>query len=61
MGQKMGVENWKEMAMKENNEGKEKKKGFLAEMFEKLDKKMEEKAKENKCCCSSDKDKSCCS
>jgi len=31
----------------------EKQKGFLAKLFEKLDKKMQEKAKEPSCCCSS--------
>lgn len=38
-----------------------KKKGFFGKMIEKLDKKMEEKAKKSSCC-GSDKDKgsSCC-
>ncbi|MDP3042714.1 MAG: hypothetical protein Q8N62_08360 [Candidatus Omnitrophota bacterium] len=44
--------------------GQEKvKRGFFARMIEKLDKKMEEKAREGKCCGGSDKKerKSCCS
>lgn len=42
---------------------KKEKKGFFSRMFEKLDKKIEEKAKESKCCSGSDKSKgkSCCS
>ncbi|MFC1576486.1 hypothetical protein ACFL3J_02310 [Candidatus Omnitrophota bacterium] len=42
---------------------KGKKKGFLARLIEKLDKKMEEKAKAKPCCesKSKDKDKPCCS
>ena len=42
---------------------KEKKKGFLAKLIEKLDKKMAEKANQKSCCCNAktDKDKSCCS
>ncbi len=41
----------------------EKKKGFFARLMEKLDKKMEEKAKAKPCCDSREKDKgkSCCS
>ncbi len=31
----------------------EKPKGFLAKFFEKMDKKMQEKAKQSSCCCSS--------
>ena len=43
-------------------EGKKAKKGFFSGMFEKLDKKMEEKAKSGPCCKSSDKGgNSCCS
>jgi len=40
-----------------------KKKSFFARLFDKLDKKMEEKAKSSPCCCKpSDKgDGSCCS
>jgi hypothetical protein len=36
-------------------------KGFFGRFFEKLDKKLEEKAKQSKCCCcgGNDKDKSC--
>jgi hypothetical protein len=34
------------------------KKGFFKKMFEKLDKKMEDKAN-NSCCCNSDSDDSC--
>ena len=39
-----------------------KSKGFFGRFFESLDKKLEEKAKQSKCCCNSgnDKDKSCC-
>lgn len=38
-------------------------KGFFSRLFDKLDRKMEEKSKSSSCCCkSSDKaDKSCCS
>ena len=40
---------------------KEKKKGFLARLAEKLDRKMEEKAKETPCCGKKPaKGKSCC-
>ncbi len=41
----------------------EKKKGFFGKLIEKLDKKMEEKAKAKPCCDPKDKDKgkSCCS
>jgi len=41
----------------------EKKKGFLARLIEKLDKKMEEKAKTKPCCedKNKDKEKPCCS
>ena len=39
----------------------DKKKGFLAKLIEKLDKKMEEKAKVKPCCNNKDKGKSCCS
>ena len=43
--------------------GKEKKTGFWARLMERLDKKMEEKAKNYKgsCCGSSSKGNSCCS
>ncbi len=34
----------------------QKPKGFLAKLFEKLDKKMQEKAKQPSCCCSSQPD-----
>ena len=49
--------------MENKPEEKKTKKGFFARMFEKLDKKMEEKAKSGSCCCKpSDKgDGSCCS
>ena len=49
--------------MKERSEEKKVKKGFFSRMFDKLDKKMEEKAKEGKCCSGSGdgKGKSCCS
>ncbi|MCX5700625.1 MAG: hypothetical protein NTZ63_03710 [Candidatus Omnitrophica bacterium] len=39
-------------------------KGFFSRIFDKLDKKMEEKAKSSSCCCKSDDKegkKSCCS
>lgn len=53
------------MFMKENdNKAKEnKKRSFFARLFDKLDKKMEEKAKSSPCCCKpSDKGgNSCCS
>lgn len=41
---------------------KEKKKGFFGKLIEKLDKKLEEKSKEQSCCSPSDKKngKSCC-
>lgn len=52
---------------KKDNEKKEEcgcneKKGFFSKMIDKLDKKMEEKAKEAPCCGDSDKDdgSSCC-
>lgn len=38
-------------------------KGFFAKLFDKLDKKMQEKAKSNPCCCKGDDKegkKSCC-
>ena len=40
----------------------EKKKGFFKNLFEKLDKKIEEKSKAQTkgCCCQGDKDKNCC-
>jgi hypothetical protein len=47
--------------MKEKVGEKKEKKGFFSRMLDKLDKKMEVKAKENKCCSGSDKGKSCCS
>ena len=49
--------------MDDKNSNKEtKKKSFLARWFEKLDKKMEEKAKSTGCCCKpKDKNSSCCS
>jgi hypothetical protein len=42
--------------------GEKKKKGFIARILEKLDKKMEEKAAKSSCCCGPDKKKgqSCC-
>jgi len=42
---------------------KEEKKGFLAKLIEKLDKKMEKRAKTKPCCPGKDKDKNkpCCS
>lgn len=51
------------MADNKNNAKETKKKSFFARMFEKLDKKMEEKAKSGSCCCkpSDKKDGSCCS
>ena len=43
--------------------GSEKKKGFLGKLIEKLDKKMEEKAKAKPCCDNKEKNKgkACCS
>jgi len=51
------------MANNESNAKEGKKKSFFARLFDKLDKKMEEKAKSGTCCCKpSDKgDGSCCS
>lgn len=51
------------MANNENNAKEPKKKSFFARLFDKLDKKMKEKAKSNPCCCKpSDKGGgSCCS
>jgi len=48
--------------MSEENSEKPKKKSFIAMLFEKLDKRMEEKAKSKPCCCKpEDKEgKSCC-
>ncbi len=48
--------------MVSNNDVKqEKKKGFIARLIEKLDKKMEEKSKSAGCCSTSkDKGSSCC-
>ena len=44
------------------NEKISKKKSVFSKLIEKLDKKMQEKAKSGKCCCSdSAEDKSCCS
>lgn len=45
------------------NESKTKKKGFLARLIEKLDKKMQEAAKSKTCCSGDDssKENSCCS
>lgn len=51
----------KEVSMEKRNEEKQKNKGFFARMIEKLDKKLESKAKESTCCCRKDKDPSCCS
>ncbi|MDP2830716.1 MAG: hypothetical protein Q8O02_00505 [Candidatus Omnitrophota bacterium] len=49
--------------MKDLTSQKKAKRGFFARMIDKLDKKMEEKARESKCCGGSDKSKgkSCCS
>ena len=51
------------MVNNENNVKEVKKKSFFARLFDKLDKKMEEKSKSGSCCCKpSDKgDSSCCS
>ena len=48
--------------MENNQKEQPKKKGFFKALFEKLDKKMEEKSKNSGCCCSKDKqgDNSCC-
>lgn len=37
------------------------KKGFFARWLDKLDKKIEEKAKSGSCCCNNKEKKSCCS
>ena len=50
--------------MGDKTEEKKLKKGFFANLFDRLDKKLEEKAKSSPCCCKSDKNegnKSCCS
>lgn len=47
--------------MAEKAGDKKEKKGFFSRMIDKLDKKMEEKARESKCCSGSSKGKSCCS
>ena len=50
--------------MENNPEGKRVKKGFFVRWFEKLDKKIEAKAKAGSCCCKNDdqgEKKSCCS
>lgn len=48
--------------MSEEKKDVNKKKGFFAKMVDKLDKKLEEKSKEQSCCNPSDKKngKSCC-
>lgn len=45
---------------KTTQDKKDKKKGFFGRMFEKLDKKMEDKAKKSPCCGGGDKGSSCC-
>lgn len=55
----------KESDMNQENEKKEihgKKKGFIAKLFERLDRKMKEKADETPCCTPKDKKggSSCC-
>ena len=50
--------------MENKSEEKKTKKGFFAKLFDKLDKKMEEKAKSGSCGCKNDgrgENKSCCS
>lgn len=48
--------------MRQEKNKENKKKGFFARFIEKLDKKMEEKAKKGSCCCGSGKkDDPCCS
>ena len=50
--------------MENKPEEKKSKKGFSARLIDKLDKKMEEKAKSGSCCCKGDDNgekKSCCS
>jgi hypothetical protein len=49
--------------MNEKTEVKKTKKGLFTKMFEKLDKKMDEKAKSSPCCCQPNKSNkdSCCS
>ncbi|MDP2654392.1 MAG: hypothetical protein Q8Q08_10230 [Candidatus Omnitrophota bacterium] len=39
------------MGQAQQEEKAEKKKGFLAKLMDKLDKKLEEKSKESSCCC----------
>ncbi len=50
------------MDQKSEEKKENKPKGFFGRLFESLDKKLAEKAKQSKCCCNSgnDKDKSCC-
>mgnify|MGYP001202681108 CR=1 FL=1 len=51
------------MEKKQGQEEKTSKKGWLGSLLEKLDKKMEAKAREGSCCCSpkdSKKGSSCC-
>ncbi len=49
--------------MKDAADRKKAEKGFFVRMIDKLDKKIQEKAKSQSCCCSQDKPdkKSCCS
>ena len=51
------MQNYEEEEMNKS----EKKKSIFGKLIEKLDKKMEEKAKTEPCCDSKDKGKSCCS
>ena len=54
----------KEIRMENNLDNKKSEKGFFAKLFDKLDKKIEEKAKSSPCCCKGDSQegkKSCCS
>lgn len=57
------MQDQKEEMMGERPQEKKNKKGFFSRLIDKWDKKMEEKAKETKCCSGSDKSKgkSCCS
>jgi hypothetical protein len=50
------------MEQKSEEKKESKGKGFFGRLFKSWDKKLEEKAKQSKCCCSggNDKDKSCC-
>jgi len=55
------VGEWRLKMVQKDDVKQEKKKGFIARLMEKLDKKLEEKSKSAGCCSSSkDKGSSCC-